>query len=285
MNLDIRGVTYHTETQGDLTRERAVVLLHGFSGSSTDWDEITPKIRAMGRVVVTIDLAGHGRTQSPADPARYTMPETVRDLDAIAARLGVHEADWVGYSMGGRVALNFALEHPARVRSLTLESASAGIEDARARNRRRESDNALAERIEERGVEWFADYWGTLPLFETQWELPPATLAALRERRLANLPAGLSGSLRGMGQGAHEYVGGRLGNLRCDVLLLAGSRDPKYVEVARRLAGQIPGSACVIIPEAGHTVHLESPEAFAQALATSWKVVLEPAKASLPASP
>src|SRR5947207_6907447 len=225
MNIEIRGVKYHNEAEGITSHERTAVLLHGFSGSSLDWAEIATKLRAMDRGVVAIDLVGHGKTQSPPDPARYTLAETARDLDEIASRLGVSEADWVGYSMGGRVALHVALAHPTRVRSLVLESASAGIEDAHSREKRRESDNALARRIEERGVEWFADYWSALPLFETQWELPPATLAALRRRRLANLPAGLADSLRGMGQGASEYVGGRLLDLRCDVLLLAGARD------------------------------------------------------------
>ena len=280
MNLDIRGVTYHIEAEGTTAHERTAVLLHGFSGSGQDWTEIAPKLRAMDRAVVAIDLAGHGKTESPADPARYTMSETVRDLDQIASRLGISEADWIGYSMGGRVALHFALAYPTRVRSLVVESASAGIEESQARAKRRESDDALAKRIEERGVEWFADYWSALPLFETQWELPQATRAALRQRRLANQPQGLADSLRGMGQGAHEYVGDRLGGLRGDVLLLAGSRDLKYVEVARRLAALIPRSQCVVVPQAGHAVHLESPEAFAEALATYWNVAVHDMEAS-----
>src|SRR5689334_9910835 len=202
MNLDVRGATYHLAVDGDLAVEPAVVLLHGFSGSGADWADLIPRFRAMGRATIAIDLLGHGRSDTAQDPARYTMAETVRDLDSILAALGVASADWVGYSMGGRVALHVALAHPERVRSLVLESASAGIEDVDARARRRRADDALADRIEERGIEWFADYWGTLPLFETQWELPPATLSALRARRLRNSTAGLALSLRGMGQGA-----------------------------------------------------------------------------------
>ena len=285
MLIEIRGVTYHIEAEGTTSHERTAVLLHGFSGSSQDWAEIAAKLRALDRGVVAIDLVGHGKTESPPDPARYTMDETILDLERIAAELHLEEADWVGYSMGGRVALHLALAALARVRSLVLESASAGIEDPRAREKRRESDNALAKRIEERGVEWFADYWGALPLFETQWELPPATLSALRQRRLSNLPAGLANSLRGMGQGAHRYVGDRLLDLRCDVLLLAGGRDHKYVEVARRLSALIPGSSCVIVPEAGHAVHLESPDAFTGALATYWNVAPLADEASPSSSP
>ncbi len=282
MNLDIRGLTYHLEVEGDPAAGPAVALLHGFSGSSADWRDLQPRLRSTGRAVVSIDLLGHGGTEAPSDLARYTMRETVRDLDSIASRLGMDRADWLGYSMGGRVALHLALAHPARVRSLILESASAGIEDGSARARRRRADDALAERIEARGIEWFADYWGALPLFDTQWELPPATLAALRQRRLANSTAGLASSLRGMGQGAHDYVGDRLPELRGDVLFLAGERDPKYVEVARRSTAAVPGARCVIVPDAGHTVHLEVPEAFAEAVEKFWNAAPQQAEAASP---
>jgi 2-succinyl-6-hydroxy-2,4-cyclohexadiene-1-carboxylate synthase len=282
VKLEIRDVTYHIEVEGDPARDRTVVLLHGFSGSSADWAALTPSLRAMERAVVAIDLAGHGETESPADPARYTLPETTRDLEAILTQVGASEADWVGYSMGGRVALHLALTHPARVRSLILESASPGIEEPSDRARRREADNALAKRIEERGIEWFADYWSSLPLFETQWELPPATLSALRARRLQNLAAGLADSLRGMGQGAHDYMGGNLYDLRCGVLLIAGERDPKYAEVARRTASAVPGSRCVVIAGAGHNVHLEAPVAFTDALATHWNIIPQRVEATSP---
>jgi 2-succinyl-6-hydroxy-2,4-cyclohexadiene-1-carboxylate synthase len=279
MNLDIRGVTYYLNVEGDPSREGAAVLLHGFCGSSADWEALLPRIRSMGRAAIAVDLAGHGKSQTPADPSRYTMAETVRDLEEIVAKLGIAPADWIGYSMGGRVALHYALAHPERVRSLILESTSAGIEDPGARARRRHADDALAIRIEQRGIEWFADYWGTLPLFETQWELPPATLTALRARRLANSSAGLAHSLRGMGQGAHDYVGERLPELRSQVLFLAGERDLKYVEVARRASASVPGARCAIIPGAGHTVHLEAPEAFVETIAAQWNAALSPQRA------
>ena len=272
MNITIRNMAYNIEVAGDPSAERAVVLLHGFSGSGADWEDLIPSLRGMERSVITVDLAGHGKTAATEDLSRYTMPETVRDLDEIMDVIGVAEADWVGYSMGGRVALHAALAYPARVRSLVLESATAGIEDPVSRAKRRWADEALAVKIEERGIEWFADYWGAQPLFETQRKLPPATLLALRERRRANRRAGLARSLRGMGQGAHDYLGSRLAELTCAALFIAGGRDPKYAEIARRASDAVPGSRCVIVPLAGHAVHLEAPEEFAEALAAHWNI-------------
>jgi 2-succinyl-6-hydroxy-2,4-cyclohexadiene-1-carboxylate synthase len=272
MNITIRNMAYNIEVAGDPSTEPAAVLLHGFSGSGADWAELIPSLRGMERSVITVDLAGHGKTAATEDPTRYTMPETVRDLDEILDMIGVAEADWVGYSMGGRVALHLALAYPARVRSLVLESASAGIEDSVSRAKRRWADEALAVKIEERGIEWFADYWGAQPLFETQRELPPATLAALHQRRRANRPAALARSLRGMGQGAHDYMGGSLAGLTRASLFIAGGRDPKYTDLARSASAAVPGSRCVIVPQAGHAVHLEAPEEFAEALATHWNI-------------
>src|SRR5258705_8060951 len=130
MNLDIRGVDYHLITDGDGTTEPTGVPVHGFSGSSADWAEITPKLRAMGRAVVAVDLAGHGRSQTTDDPARYSMAETVRDLDAIAAHLGLTQADWLGYSMGGRVAPPFAPTPPPPGAPPIPENAPARVRDA-----------------------------------------------------------------------------------------------------------------------------------------------------------
>lgn len=275
MILTIRGVRYHLAVDGEPARDRPIFLLHGFSGSTDDWAEITPRLREVGLAVVAVDLIGHGKTGAPLDPARYSMAETVRDLESIVRDLRVERADWLGYSMGGRVALHFALACPSRVRSVILESASSGIADVEARTERRAADDALADRIEERGIEWFADYWRSISLFETQWELPEATRASLHARRLRNNPEGLARSLRGMGQGAHDYLGDRLSQLECPVLLIAGERDLKYVEVARALWEEISGSNCGIVAGAGHTVHLEAPEAFAQALADHWNAAAE----------
>ena len=268
MNVNVRGVRYHAWIEGDVAVEPATLLLHGFTGSGLDWEPLVPRVRALGRATVAIDLPGHGRSDIADDPTRYTMSETVDDLGAILSELGIESADWIGYSMGGRVALHAALTLRDRVRSLILESASAGIQDAVARHRRRRSDDALAARIEERGIEWFTDYWSTLPLFETQWELPPATLQTLRERRLSNDPRGLARSLRGIGQGVQEYVGDRLPSLTIPTLFVAGERDPKYLDLARLGAASVPGAACVIVPGAGHTVHLEAPDAFGEAVAS-----------------
>jgi 2-succinyl-6-hydroxy-2,4-cyclohexadiene-1-carboxylate synthase len=239
-----------------------ILLLHGFTGSVDEWAELTPRLAPLRRVVA-IDLIGHGRSPAPADVAAYTMGRCAADLLDVMDGLGADQFDLLGYSMGGRAALHLAAAAPGRVRSLVLESASPGLADPAERAARAASDDALADRIEAEGVGWFADHWGNIPLFASQAALPAAARAALRERRLRNSPAGLAGSLRGMGTGRQEPLWQRLGKLTMPALLITGELDGKFVAVNEQMAARMPRAEHISVPGAGHTVHLERPRAFA----------------------
>ena len=79
--------------------------------------------------------------------------------------------------MGGRLALGMAVDHPERVSSLILESATAGIQHEKERHERAEADQELARRIEEVGIETFVAEWERLPIWESQRALPVEVLA------------------------------------------------------------------------------------------------------------
>jgi len=238
-----------------------LVLLHGFTGSGASWARHVA-VYARKCTCVTVDLPGHGQTAAPADPARYAMGRVVEDLGALCARLGFARAAWLGYSMGGRLALGVGVLAPEVVSALVLEGASPGLSDADERAARVASDEALAARLERDGLEPFIDYWQSIPLFATQERLPAERRAALRRQRLANNPAGLANSLRGMGQGAQPSFRDRLHEIQAPVLLLAGEEDTKFRALAAEMARAIPDSRCAPIPEAGHAAHFERPEVF-----------------------
>src|SRR5699024_7668632 len=111
-----------------------------------------------GAMVYAPDLPGHG-SSDPAEDGQ-TLVETAADL---AARYGT--ALWVGYSMGGRLALRLAVDVPEAVAGLVLVGATAGIDGASERLDRRSADDSLASRIEEQGVDRFLSTWMSLPLF------------------------------------------------------------------------------------------------------------------------
>jgi 2-succinyl-6-hydroxy-2,4-cyclohexadiene-1-carboxylate synthase len=241
------------------------MLLHGYTGTGRsmaglarafqdDFDAIAP------------DLPGHGRSAERAGGHAYDFDACVDDLVATLAATGHDSAHWLGYSMGARLALACAVRHPARVTSLVLLAGRAGIADPGERLARRGADEALAARIEERGVEAFVDEWLAQPLFASMQRLGPQFMAREREARLVNDARGLASSLRALGPAAQPPLFDALPCVNVPVLLVAGALDVRFVSAAHELARSLPRAEVCVIPGAGHAAHLEQPEAFLRAV-------------------
>lgn len=235
-------------------------MLHGFTGSAETWNTIRARLDSRFRIIA-IDLPGHGKSSAPADPARYSLDRFADDLSRILDEFDVEQASVFGYSMGGRAALRFAIVHPDRVLSLILESTSSGIHDDHARIERREADETLAELIERDGVEAFVARWESLPMWASQSALGDSGRARLRSQRLENRAIGLANSLRGAGAGVDAPILHRAGEITAPTLILAGALDIQYIEHGKRLAAAIPDARLEVIPDAGHAIHLEQPDA------------------------
>lgn len=245
----------HVEVDGAGT---PLLLLHGFTGSGRSWDRVRPALAERAQLVM-VDLIGHGQSPAPDDVERYSFERCVADLLAVLDELEIERADVLGYSMGGRVALHLAVHAPERVRMLLLESASPGIEDVEARLQRVQSDEALAKRIEAFGVEAFVTEWEQQPLLAV---VDQGSAAEQHEQRLHNNPRGLANSLRGMGAGRQEPLWERLPTLQMPVRLLVGERDTRYQAIGERMQSLLPQTELTVCPAAGHTVHVDQPEAF-----------------------
>jgi len=254
------GLKFHVESQGS---GEPLVLLHGFTGRTDCWSEITECL-AKSHDTIAIDLVGHGASDIPADSSRYDFNLALDDLAEICCKLEFARASWLGYSMGGRLALGLALRHPWLVTSLILESASPGIKDANERGARRRTDELLAAQIEHSGIEMFVEEWESLSMWESQRLLPVATRQRQRAIRLRNSSIGLAGTLRGMGVGAQPSYWHQLDQLSCPVLLIAGSLDAKFASIAAQMSQSIPKSELDVVPDAGHAVHFEQPVSYAE---------------------
>ena len=250
--------SYYVQAEGS---GKSLVLLHGFTGSSANWAGHLSPFAERYRVFA-VDILGHGRSDAPADPARYHMENVADDIAAILIELKAAPFHLLGYSMGGRLALFLAVTYPTLVQSLILESASPGLETAEERRQRHRQDEQLADWIEQEGIDAFVQRWQQLPLFASQQNLPPSVRANLYRQRRQNTTQGLANSLRGMGTGAQPSLWSNLPELEMPVLLLAGELDPKFVAIAQQMAAQIPSARLMVVAEAGHTVHLERPELF-----------------------
>jgi 2-succinyl-6-hydroxy-2,4-cyclohexadiene-1-carboxylate synthase len=259
MNIIIDGIHYHVEICGEGVAP--LVLLHGYTGDSSTW---TPFRDAWGKhsKLIIPDIIGHGKTDSHALLSRYQIESVALDLKKILDEMGVKQFDLFGYSMGGRLALTFALLFPGRVRKLILESASPGLATENERQLRRMKDAELAKFIKDQGMSSFVDYWEEIPLFSTMKRLPSSVQQVIREQRLNNSPTGLVNSLLGMGTGFQPSWWDKLNELTCEVLLLTGAEDRKFCDIAEKMMQVLKNSSWVVIDDSGHAIHVEEPEKF-----------------------
>jgi 2-succinyl-6-hydroxy-2,4-cyclohexadiene-1-carboxylate synthase len=232
-----------------------VVLLHGFTQTGASWNPVVAALAERYRALA-LDIRGHG---SASDRVPVTLEAVLADLTALApARFTL-----AGYSMGGRVALHAALALPERVDRLVLIGASPGIADPVERDARREADDALADELDRMTIEEFAERWAQTPVLAGQ---PPEVAAAVHADRLRNHPAGLARALRGLGTGALPSLWDRLGEIESPVALVVGERDEKFREIAVQMAARLGDARVIVVPGAGHAVHLEAPAAVGEVI-------------------
>lgn len=238
--------------------DNTVMLLHGFMADSRSMADIGSKLGERFNILY-IDLPGFGRTKSTV--AGYDMEMLADSLKMILDELGLEKIDILGYSMGGRVALAFSILHPQHVRSLILESASAGLKTVSERAHRAAVDEERAGKITS-DYRTFLDEWEDMGLFQTQKSLSEEASRRQRKMRESQKPEEVADSLRKYGTGVQPSYWDRLSELDMPVLLIAGGRDQKFVSINRKMEKRIPRATLEIVEGAGHNIHLESREKF-----------------------
>lgn len=258
--IALPGFEAHYEQAGD--GPQAVVLVHGNFASSRWWQDLldTPP---PGLCLYAPDLRGCGRSQQPGEG--YEMAQLVRDLEAFATALELPRFHLVGHSLGGSVALAFALDHPERVASLLL--VTPGPADGLAQTR----DGMLVHLLgTERIAHWLPD------LAQHRWVLShvlphvapgigePLQFARITEDALATDPRAVSGYLMAL---AEWNALPRLPAYPGRAVVLIGERDPLVPPAS--LAATIealPHVVSVLWTGVGHAPQLERPEDFRRLL-------------------
>lgn len=222
------------------------VLLHGFTQTSRSWDRYIDLLQPE-QSIIRFDAPGHANSTSVS----ADLPTTA----TMVAEQGA-KADYIGYSMGARLALHIASLHPESVRRLVLISGSPGLRSPSERSARVQSDEKLALEILEIGVEKFVAKWLSAPMFAGLI----STSADIQDR-LRNTAEGLASSLRTSGTGSQQSLWDRLSELSMPVLLIAGENDQKFQQINSEMKNLISSQTeLVIIQNAGHAVQLEQPK-------------------------
>jgi 2-succinyl-6-hydroxy-2,4-cyclohexadiene-1-carboxylate synthase len=260
--------------QGGEARLGTVLLLHGFLGSVESLGALARELTLRGACAVRVELLGHGESDAPRDQAAYRLEQQALTLHQVWAQQGQVPWHVVGYSMGGRLALTYAVAYPQEVRSLTLVGASPGVEDPEERKQRFQKDLAWARLLREEGLDAMVERWQAQPLFATQKALPPGVQEEQHRWRTSHRhPWGLEASLVAAGQGAMEPLWAALGDLCLPLLYVAGEEDARYREVGKRVALRVVGARWETIPGCGHNVTLEAPSILAERLVAFWQEI------------
>jgi 2-succinyl-6-hydroxy-2,4-cyclohexadiene-1-carboxylate synthase len=258
MRMVLNDVSYSYEVNGEGPK---VLLLHGFTGSKSNWNEVT-SILSERYTVITLDLIGHGETDSPNHADRYEIGNVCEDINLFLEKLKINSIHIIGYSMGGRLALAFSIAYPHLVASLILESSSPGIMSPEGRKERRITDEELATEIVSKGIEFFVNKWGNIPLFNSQKYLPIEKQESIRIQRLQNDPIGLANSLIGMGTGKQPSYWDRISNLGMPILFICGELDEKFCRISKEMQLLVKNGKVEKIFGVGHAIHVEEPETF-----------------------
>jgi len=258
---DIRGLKIGFTITNEDAYE-TVVFLHGFTGSTKTWEPVIENLPENVRYIA-IDLLGHGTTTSPSEPRRYEMQEQLADLHELIISLQVSSFALVGYSMGGRIALAYAIAYPTQVKHLVLESASPGLTTLIEQKARIVADEKLADKIETEGLESFVDFWQNIPLFNSQKKLAERLKKNIRQERLHQSPLGLVNSLKGIGTGRQPSFWPYLEQLKIPVTLLTGELDQKFNLIAKQMNNSIANCQHIEVSSVGHAIHVENPVQFA----------------------
>ena len=232
---------------------QTIAFLHGFTQTRRSMHGLVSEMGSLSKLfsAMAVDAPLHGDSQ-------HIATDVAGSADALVDTCG--PAIYLGYSMGARICLHAALQHPAEVQALVLISGTAGIIDPTQRQHRQDADNELANHVEQIGTQQFIAEWLSKPMFAL---LPdnPQDIA----QRCTNTAISLATSLRMCGTGTQESLWNALPTLWMPVLLIAGAHDEAFCQHARRMQELIgPNATLHIVKDAGHSVHLEQPKTTAQ---------------------
>jgi pimeloyl-ACP methyl ester carboxylesterase len=250
--LNVGGSKLYYETIGE---GYPLTLIHDGLVDGRVWDEQV-SFFAEQYQVIRYDRRGYGRSERP-----WADYSNVADLYALLNFLEIEHTSLMGVSAGGMIAIDFALAHSARVDALALVGANVnGFEGSEHSEQRVQA--AIRPLIEEDDVEQAIENWVNDPYFVS----PANTTARVRFREfLTTSPHNLYDphwhSFEEVGQPAIE----RLPEIHAPTLLIVGEADiPDNHAVSGALQVGIKGSKRVVLPNAGHLVNLEQPQAFNQ---------------------
>ena len=244
-----------------------MIFVHEFAGDLRSWE---PQMRYFSRRFRCLAFNARGYPPSAVPPGgQYSQDLARADLLAIVQQMDAGPAHIIGLSMGGFAALHFGFHHRELARSLVVAGCGYGAEPER-RAQFREETEATACLIEQGDAASFADKYGTGPTRVQLQNKDPRGWREFRDQLADHSLEGAAGTMRGVQKERPSLfeLQDEMRLLTVPTLLLTGDEDDPCLAPNIFMKQNIPTAALQVMPNAGHTINLEDPDIFNQAVET-----------------
>jgi pimeloyl-ACP methyl ester carboxylesterase len=253
MKISANGIEMNYELSG---QGNCLVLIHGFGDNLNMWYHQVPDLSKQYRVL-TYDVRGFGQTGIAKDP--YSMRLLADDLYELLQVLGIKSACVLGYSMGGMIALNFALGHPEVITGLIFANSGAGDRSTAEREERRQR---IMHILQQGNIEVTSEMM-TVGSFSPGFkERNQAEFNEYKKIKMQNDPSPYISIMEALS--ADRAPPPDVRKVTCSVLIIAGDKDSFIaLDVAESMKNSIKDAALKVL-STGHAAAIEAPKEFNQ---------------------
>lgn len=245
--FSVDGCELHYETTG---HGSPVVLLHGLGSCTRDWDRQIP-VFAQRHTVVAVDVRGHGQSDKRGP---YGIPRFSADMASLLAAIGLGPAHLVGFSMGGMIAFQLALDAPSLVKTLTIVNSMPTL-----------VPKTPEEWLKLQARLWILRIFGvrTLATKIAQINFPREDQADLRKALIERIAGNDESAYRAISKAMVGWtIESKLAHVRSPTLVLTSDRDYTSVAYKRAYAARMPNAEVVVIENSRHLTPMDQAEAF-----------------------
>lgn len=245
---NINDIRMHYELVGE---GETLVLVHGLGSSAEDWEEPAAKFARHFRVIVP-SMRGFGLSDKPPGP--YSVAQFASDLLALLEHLNIDRCHLLGFSMGGAIAFQFALDAPGRLCSLIIVNSVPSFEMDTLRKRFMVASRVVMARV--LGME-------RVVRILSNRVFPEPHQKEAREKIIARHKTNSKESyLAAINALAGWSIRPRLGDLKMPALIVASDQDYTSVEEKQSTVAAMPNARLGVIANSRHVTYADQPEAF-----------------------
>ena len=257
MKVNANGISMNYEIQG---QGENLILIHGAFDNLNMWYNQVPVFSKDYRVI-TYDIRGFGGTESSG--MEYSVALFEEDLHQFTKAVGIETTCCLGFSLGGSIAVQLAIDYPELVKALVLSNSSAGLPLAAPSPKALERGQEILGLLDKGDIGAAAELMASAAFSPNFKSKNPVEFERFVKSKLQNDPHKLAQVMRSLRGGASVPD---ISKLKCPTLIIIGEYDPGMgPDRGKQLQQAIPDSKLVILP-AGHSSPFEAPDEFNRAV-------------------